>query len=211
MIGSALRRRFGLLAGLAAACATCLLVLSPGVAGASDTTGGACANDVSQPFLPWLDPGRYFLAPAGGFEAGAYGWALTGGAAVVGGNEPWHLAGAADSHALSLPVGARATSPAMCIGLVDPTLRFFVRNTSLLGLGTLLVSADVSAGGISVRAPIGLVEAGKAFAPSLPLPVLANLTAGLPLLGTGQVRLTFTAVTGSWQIDDLYVDPFKIS
>lgn len=48
--------------------------------------------------------------------------------------------------------------------------------------------------------------------PSVPLPLLANLTA-LPAVtdGTLQVALrpTVVGVGGDWRIDDVYVDPWK--
>jgi hypothetical protein len=195
------------LAGLCAVFTACFALV--GVAGATaDSSGGSdCSPALSQPFLPWLDPGNYFLAPGGNFESGAGGWSLAG-ASVVSGNEPWKVGGGSDSHSLRVPSGAHATAPATCIGLADPTVRFFARNTAPLGLGTLVVTADVSAAGLDVRVPVGVVTGGSSFEPTLPLPLLANLTSPLPG-STGTVTLEFTALGGSWQIDDVYVDPFK--
>ena len=48
----------------------------------------APSRPVSRPFLPWLDLAWYEAAPDGGFEAGADGWTLSGGAAVVDGGQP---------------------------------------------------------------------------------------------------------------------------
>ena len=67
-----------------------------GGAGSADAQllGGACGDrDLSRPFLPWLDPMQYALVGDGGFEAGARGWKLAGGAKVVSGNEPWKTSG----------------------------------------------------------------------------------------------------------------------
>jgi hypothetical protein len=193
------------LAALGAIVTTCSLL---GVSPAGADTSAACAAPVlSQPFLPWLDPSSYFLAPGGSFESSDSGWTLSG-ASVVSGNEPWHVAGADDSHSLLLPAGASASTPAICIGLADPTVRFFARNTAPLGLGTLVVTADVSAGGVDERVPVGVVTGGGKFQPTLPLPLLANLTTPLPG-SSGTVTLEFTPLGGTWQIDDVYVDPFK--
>jgi len=180
---------------------------SVAAAPADTGSGSDCSPALSQPFLPWLDPSSYFLAPGGDFESGAAGWTLSG-ASVVSGNEPWRVGNGSDSHSLRLPAGASATAPATCIGLADPTVRFFARNTALLGLGTLVVTADISAAGLDVRVPVGVVTGGSSFQPTLPLPLLANLTSSLPG-STGTVTLEFTALGGSWQIDDVYVDPFK--
>jgi hypothetical protein len=181
----------------------------PGSAAGSSLLGGTCDAPMSKPFLRWLDPLTYTLAPDGGFEGGASGWTLSGGARVVSGNEPWRVAGSRDSFSLSLPAGARATSPEMCIGLLHPTVRLFARNTALLGLGALSVEAEVRVGGLHLFLPVGVVVAGSGFQPTLPLPLLANLTN--PVTGDrATVRLRFTSVLGKFGIDDVFVDPFKL-
>jgi hypothetical protein len=192
------------------AIASLLFVAPPASASAGDLLDGTCDAQMSRPFLPWLDPLTYTLAPDGGFEQGAAGWTLSGGAAVVAGNEPWRVNAPGDSRSLSIPAGARATSPEMCIGLLHPTLRLFARNTAFLGLGLLAVEAEVKALGIGLWLPVGAVLAGGSFQPTLPFPLLANLTS--PLAGErATVRLRFTAVGGKFGIDDVYVDPFKIT
>jgi hypothetical protein len=176
----------------------------------SASTGGPLGScpgqQLSQPFAPWLDRASYTLVDDGGFESGALGWTLKGGAAVVSGNEPWRVRGAGDSRSLSLPAGAQATSPATCIGVLHPTARFFARS---LG-GALKVDATITIARISVPVPVGVVVAGSSFAPTLPLPLVANLTAPLAV-GGATVTLTFTALGGAVQIDDLYIDPFKVN
>src|SRR3954463_10831602 len=114
----ALFRRIGL-AGILALAA--LAVAAPSGAWAS----GCSQQSLSQTFLPWLDVAWYVPAPAGGFEGGAGDWTLTGGAEIVGGNDPY-LAG---ERSLALPGGASATSAPMCIGIEHPTIRLFARNT----------------------------------------------------------------------------------
>src|SRR5690349_17618923 len=65
-------------AGFASAVAGVVATLGfAGVASAS------CPDQQStQPFAPWGDAAQYVAAPDGGFEAGATGWQLSGGAAV---------------------------------------------------------------------------------------------------------------------------------
>ena len=81
---------------------------------------------LEQPFLPWLDPAHYVLAPDGTFSSAASGWTLAG-PSVVGENEPFYVHGDDRPRSLSLELGSSATSPAMCVGLLHPTLRFFAR------------------------------------------------------------------------------------
>src|SRR5690242_16196518 len=70
----------------------------------------------TQVFAPWGDSAYYYPANNGGLESGSTGWTLSGGAAVVSGNEPFYANG---SHSLSLPSGSTATSPVTCIGLTN--------------------------------------------------------------------------------------------
>jgi hypothetical protein len=188
----------------AAAAAALALILSAPASPAA--LAGCSGQQLAQPFRPWLDLDNYTLAGDGGFEAGATGWKLSGGASVVTGNEPWHVHAAADSRSLSLPAGAKAVSPATCIGLLHPTARLFARGSG----GTLMVDTTITVLGLSVVLPVGAVVPGQSFAPTLPLPLLANLTS--PLSGsTGTATLTFTALGGPVAIDDVYVDPFKVN
>jgi hypothetical protein len=149
-------------------------------------------------FLPWLDPAWYHPAPNGGFE-GAGEWALTGGAAVVDGNQPF-LDG---SRSLSLPGGATATTAPICVTVAHPTIRLFARNegnplaplTVTVTFRTLL--------GLQVTLPVGVALGGEQWAPTLPLPVVGNLL-------SREARFTFaSAPGGDWQIDDVHVDPYS--
>src|SRR4051794_8431688 len=88
---------------------------------------GCPAQPTAQRFLRWGDLGLYAPLPDSGFESGA-AWTLTGGAAVVSGNEPFFIGAPADAHSLSLPTGAAATSAPICLSLGSPTLRLLVRN-----------------------------------------------------------------------------------
>jgi hypothetical protein len=176
--------------------------------------GGACGDrDLVRPFARWLDPFRYTLVPAGGFESAPQGWTLRGGASVAKGNEPWSARKAGDSHSLSLPRGSSATTPPVCVETLDPTLRFFARNRRPLALSTLSVEAVAldPLGHPVLRVPVGLVAGGSAWRPTLPMLTVLDLAA--PLSG-GDVRVSFTfkplGPAASWQIDDVFVDPLKM-
>jgi hypothetical protein len=162
----------------------------------------------AQPFAQWGDPASYVLVPQGGLESTA-GWSLQG-AQLATGNESFFVGGAADAHSLSLPAGTSATTPVQCVGLGYPTLRFFVRRTgsplSVLKVDVLLQDNL----GLLKSVPMGVVAGDSAWMPTLPLPVIANL---LPLLpgDLTPVRFRFTPVGlgGDWQVDDVYVDPYR--
>ena len=95
---------------------------------------------MSKTFLPWLDLADYTALSGADFETGAAGWSLDG-SAVTRGNEPYHVGGAGDSKSLALSSGDSATSPAICVGITHPTIRFFAKRRSggLVSLSTLRV------------------------------------------------------------------------
>jgi hypothetical protein len=167
----------------------------------SGAQAAGCPEQPSaQTFLPWLDVAWYVPAPDGGLEGGGEGWTLSGGAAVVDGNQPY-LDG---EHSLALPDGASATTAPMCIGIEHPTIRLFARNTGspLSALAVSVVFRDLL--GHWQELPIGVVAAGSRWAPTAVMPVIANL-----LSDRAAFRFTSLDGRGEWTIDDVYVDPYN--
>jgi len=195
---------------LVALAALAVLAALPGSAYAAADPLAACPDQqLERPFLPWLDPARYVLAPDGGVERGAAGWALSGGARVQRGNESFQVGGARDARSLALPAGAAATTPGMCIGVEHPTVRLFARNT---GSPTSTLQVAVVFPGLDGRPrslPIGLLLAGSSWQPTLPMPLLTNLLAVLPAGQRAALRFTPLDDRGAWSIDDVYVDPWS--
>ena len=166
---------------------------------------GCDGQTAVQPFTPWLDPFSYVLAANGSLES-TTGWTLTGGAKLVSGNEPWNVNAAGDSHSLSLPSGSSATSPASCVTLLHPDLRFFAVNSGS-ALSTLEVDAITTVLGLKVTTPVAVLLAGGSWQPTLPLPFLDGVLSLTQ--GTVQFRFTPLGAGSGWRIDDIYVDPFK--
>lgn len=185
-------------------------IAAPGAnAGVLVKSAESCdSQQFSQPFSRWSDNATYTPVPGGAFEAGQKAWTLSGGAKIVSGNEPYKVRSASDSRSLSIPAGGVATSPAMCVGLQEPTIRWFQKQASPLGLTgamTVTVLTETSLG-IVTETPVGAGLLGSGWNPSLTGVVITNL---LPLLDTDKtaVAFRFRAVTGTWTIDDVYVDP----
>jgi hypothetical protein len=140
------------------------------------------------------------LAPFGNFEdATLDGWSFEGGAGPIADED--------GNRALELPAGSAATSPAMCIDLNYPTVRFFVRN----------VLGDDA--GLKVQ--VMYVDHEKAYQPHDVGKLKARVGYGLtkdikidPQRGgkeAGWRRVAFRFVAhkdkGDFHVDNLYVDP----
>src|SRR4051794_21831482 len=148
------RARIALIGGLTGAA---LFAALPGSASAGVLVASApsCDNGAtSQPFAQWGDDNSYFLAPGGDFESGS-AWS---GGRVVSDQEPWRVAGDSGSHALSIGAGGSVVTPTMCVGLENPTMRFFAHRSGgglLGGASTLAVTARVETSlGLVVEVPV---------------------------------------------------------
>jgi hypothetical protein len=201
-------------AGLAALAATMAAMAFASTANAGILTASAkdCGDEsLSQPFARFGDSHNYKVVSGGSLEGALTDWTLSGGAKVVAGNEPWKVGGSAHAKSLVLPVGSRAVTAPTCVGLGEPTLRFFAkRNSGLLGISTLAVSVYVKTSlGLVVPVPIGVVLGNGQWQATPQMLIVANL---LPLLPGDRtpVAFQFTPLLGSWQIDDVYVDPMRI-
>ena len=198
--------RRGALAATAAVTAA-MAFASPASAGVLTMSATDCGDEtLTQPFAPWKDRANYKINPGGTFEAANAGWTLRGGAKIVAGNEPWKVGGAGHGKSLRLPAGSTAISATSCVGLNEPTLRFFAKKNRGL-LSSLLVSVHVKTSlGLTVPLPVGVVLGGGQWKPTPPMLMVANL---LPLFPGDRtpVAFQFTPLLGEWQIDDVYVDP----
>jgi len=167
----------------------------------------SCApQPLSKPFAQFGDNADYTPLGGGTFEDGAAGWSLSR-AAVVADNEPYYVNEAGDSHALRISAGGVATSPTICAGLEHPTMRFFAKSSGLLPLASVSVLTETSTG-LVAELPLGVISPGSKWHPTPRYLVLANL---LPLLPGDHTPLAFRfrAVTGTWTIDDVFVDPMR--
>lgn len=171
-----------------------------------------CPGAVDQPFRPWADSAYYGLAPNGGLESGSAGWALTGGAQAVAGNESYAVGGSTDRTSLALPAGSTGTTSSACVGTLSPTIRFFVRNTGDPAARLRLDILYTDALGLRWSVPVAGFAGTSRWQPTPITLILANVTS-LPLVTGGQAqvafRLTAVGAGGAFQVDDLYVDPYK--
>jgi hypothetical protein len=162
---------------------------------ADDTTDAATCDDqdVVNPFERWNDDGDYTLAAD--FEDDLEDWTLEGGARVADGNERFDVGDEGDSGSLLLRAGASATSAPICVPDGAAFGRLFTRAAKggRLRIDVLAVDADGSRRAATLRGR------GRGWRLSRRI----DLDAGD---GATEVAVRFTAIRGSWRVDDLYVD-----
>jgi hypothetical protein len=166
---------------------------------------------IEQPFLSFKDERHYVLAPGGSFEDSSLaGWSLEGGAGVVAGNEPFNLRGLSDNNSLALPAGASATSSTMCVDLNWPTLRFVASQTgekdAELKVEVLYPEAEEKH---ATWHGAKKFKAKRRDGWRLTEDVKLSPDRGGKFAGGRPIALRFTNTSdqGSWQIDNVYVDP----
>jgi len=174
---------------------------------AANPLGCTVDHVLANPFLAWGDTADYALAPAGDLEGDTSGWTLTGGAAVVPGNQPFDV-GTTGQASLRLPADSVAQTAPMCIDSSYPHFRVFARNTGR-AKGTL--KAEVlyltAKGAVKGSAAGTVVASGSDWFPTDSLKIAVTFD-GTVADGAAPVAFRFTAGKDTmWQIDDLYVDP----
>ena len=209
MLSRRLKLRIGSTAAIALAALSASAVSAN--AGVLVSSAPSCADQkLSKPFTPWLDFANYTPLLGGSFEGLTRGWSL-GGARVVAGNETFKVGGPRHAKSLRIPAGKAVTSPAICVGLAHPTIRFFAKRHTggSANLSTMRVDVLFENNlGILNTLPIGDVTASANWQPTLPMTVVANLLALLPGERT-PIAFRFTPMLGGeWSIDDVYVDPY---
>lgn len=197
---------------LAAAVAAAACLTPAAAADAALIETAACDDaPLSQPFARWGDDAHYKLAPGGDAEGALTGWSLAGGARVVAGSEPFAATGRLGASSLSIPAGGSVTTAATCVNAAYPSFRFFAKSSGgLLGLLPALKVDLVYRDGLLglVAVPVGTVLPSSTWRPT---PVFLTASALGAAVAGGEVPLAlrFTSLAGTWQVDDVFVDPYK--
>lgn len=160
-------------------------------------------GSTSQPFAQFGDYRNYTFGSNGGLESGSTGWTL-GGGEIVSGNESFFVHSTADRHSLSLSPGDSALSPKLCMGTTSTVTRFFVRSNNGGRVRVQVVLRNLLGGVLGVL-QVSDLSAGSSWSPG---PAVLNLDSLLGLVGVSSIQLKFTELSGTVQVDDLYVDPW---
>ena len=201
---SGCKRLWFLSAAVVAAAAGLCLPAASAAAGSNLSLLPSCGAQ-SYPFTPWGDPDAYCAFPNLGFESGKTGWTVTGSTSIAATNEPWHVSGPG-THALQLGPGATALSSPLPISLLDPWMRFFARSAGANGSLHVQVVFRGLFGNLTGLLNVASLSPSS-YTSWRPTQRVSSLLA-LPLgTSSAQVLLTSQAKSGSWQIDDVYLDP----
>jgi hypothetical protein len=188
---------------LVAAAATLSLAVMAAPAAEAKTAQVTCpAQPVSQVFAPWKDRSLYAAIPGGGFDAGAGGWTLSGGATIVAENQP--LLGGSGGGSLQLLPGSSATSPTFCVALGYPYGRAFARTFAGKAKVSVQVRHLAADGSVLKVDPTMDLDASSAWAPTRQF----KFNDGLADQLGGRVQLRFTLRSGLIaRVDDVFADP----
>jgi hypothetical protein len=175
---------------------------------AQPTKADPCGYSPTKVFAAWHDNKAYVLTANGGLEDGDTGWTLAGGAAVVEGNESSALGGAADHQSLSLPAGSSATTPANCVAQHDGIFRAFARTDGGTHARLKVEVVYLDGKGKKRSRVAGTLRAGQDWQPTKKLAIALGRAKGHGRMTLAHVAFRFTPVgEGTWQLDDVYLDP----
>ena len=164
---------------------------------------------IENPFARFGDSRNYVMAPNGSFEdASLSGWQLSGSGRRVTDPDDIDLGANDGAGMLSLPQKATAISPTMCVDLDYPTFRVL---TKAKGQGEFLIEVVYPDSGKPEWVELAKFD-GKQFQN---VGASWRLTSDMDMkpdlggskAGFRRVAFRLTALSGSWNVDDLYVDP----
>jgi hypothetical protein len=146
-----------------------------------------------QPFRPWGDPHQYFLVTGAHFQSVVGDWELR--RAVIDGGD------------LNIAPGGTVVTPKFCVGDQEPSFRMMVRapdSTARLRIDALFLGTS----GELRRDRVGYLYGNKpTYRPS---PIIWMGTNYRAARGEKTaIAFQFTAERGNWEIDNLFIDPFR--
>jgi hypothetical protein len=180
-----------------------------GVLGSTGMALAACPTQATTTvFSKFGDTGQYFPAPGGSFEASSLpsGFVVKG-ASLTAGNEPWYVNSTTDKKSLQINGGGSVTTPYICIDSTMPYFRFFAHQ---LATGSdlkvdLLVNMN---GSIQTHSVTDLANGSMPAWNLTGKLAVANLAVPSGMTVHAALRVYAPTSSGSWQIDDVYIDPY---
>lgn len=188
------------------AVAAATIITGIGVIGAAGTAladASCSARTTTAAFARWGDDNQYFVADGGTFERGVTEWNRRGLAGAAAGQNPLGIAGPG-MRSMRLPGGSSVESPEICVFQNEESVRFAYR--APYAGAQLRVDISVESNGQRAATTTVVTAAGSGWdvSPIVDMPNLRN--------ADGQQRIIITMrpldLTGSWQVDDVMIDPW---
>ena len=169
---------------------------------------------IANPFSRFNDRRDYVMAPDGSFESERLsGWQLAGGARRVAEPDPVDLGDADGAGMLSLSANSTAVSPTMCVDLHYPTFRVLAKAARKPNFSELEIEIIYPDAPKPEWKELSKFD-GKQFADAgsgwqLTSDMDMDPDRGGKTAGFRRAAFRFTAGSGEWRLDDLYVDPTR--
>lgn len=187
-----------------------IAVATVGTVGVAQVSAGplpCAARTLSKAFSQWGDQNDYFVIADGTFETGASSWSLSRGIAVsMNQQEPWKVNGATHTVGLSLPSGTRARAPKTCLEVGEEYFRFFYRGPASKN-ATMVVTVESVNAVARASSSVSLTSNGTTDWMVSPPIAIPNV---LGEKFKQEVDISFQVTGGTWAIDDVMIDPFKV-
>jgi hypothetical protein len=173
----------------------------------TSSTSSASACGASTAFSQFGDDRSYALLANGTLETGGPA-RRSGKPAIVPGNESFYLHASSDTRSLQLRPGDSVAFHATCLPRLNPVFRFVAHAAA--GSGTLKLQVQYGPAKRLHAASLGtLASAGYATWTATPALPFLDGTQRLADQVKGNVWLVLTAAgSATWQVDDLYIDPY---
>lgn len=202
------RRAKGLLLSALTAAVASVGVLTTTAPAEAATYYNVCGQRItSQVFKAYGDTNEYFLPQEGGFETSRLNGWVASNAGIVSGNSPFYLTGNRyDSRSLKLNAGGSVTSEVICVVPGEDSIRFAYRSPGVSG-ATVRVDISVLSALGTASAAYTLTDTGAGWkvSPRLAIPNKVDYTGAQSL----KIKFTATGTSAAWQVDEVFVDPWR--
>jgi hypothetical protein len=175
------------------------------------STAAGCDSPLSQPFRTAGDNSNYYLAPGGNIEGSLTGWTLAGGAKVAATSAPAVTGGSLGAKSLEIPSGGSVTTAPICVAAHSPNFRFQARNLGASASGLKVEVVYLTTGKATGSDQLAALSASPAWAPTKQVSLTQGQFGVNGTTGQATIAFRFTAAGtgGRWQVDDVYVDPYR--
>jgi hypothetical protein len=188
------------------AVAAATIISSVAVVGFAGTAlAGPCeARSTTAAFARWGDSNQYFVADGGTFEVGSTPWVTWGAARVTRNQSPFAMTGLGHTRSMRLPAHSGAGTPPICVFHNEESVRFSYKAPYAGATLAVYVEVENEQGYDHTETYITATRRAWDVSPVIEVPNLRG--------GNGQqwitIRIQPLDDSGTWQVDDVMIDPW---